>query len=285
MAKPQLEDGHTKIANEIVEALARVNLTAHEGRLLWCILRKTYGWNKKIDRISYSQFEVETGIGHRQIGRSLASLKQRGIIICVGTGYSLEYGLQKDYELWDTIRDIPGTDSGTSEIPNQGHPRHQIRDIRDTKSGTSQVLNSDIKLVPHLAQLGTSQVLNSGTSQALPLSPTPPIPLTKTNKALYKSKYIPKQKFGELLNVFLTAEDYEKLVTRFGAQGATDWIEELSLAKASKGYKTKSDYATILAWERRGKRKQSGGGNGANRANPETGYSARLKASAAANEQ
>ncbi len=60
--------------------------------------------------------------------------------------------------------------------------------------------------------------------------------------------------FGELKNVKLTAEEKEKLVKRFGAQGATDWIEHLSLAKASKGYKSESDYATILSWERRDKR-------------------------------
>ncbi len=55
---------------------------------------------------------------------------------------------------------------------------------------------------------------------------------------------------GECQNVKMTSAEYEKLVARFGAQGATDWIQELSLAKASKGYKTKSDYATILVWER-----------------------------------
>ncbi len=60
-----------------------------------------------------------------------------------------------------------------------------------------------------------------------------------------------KSVFGELANVNLTPDEHGKLITRFGAQGATDRIDELSLAKASKGYKTKSDYATILAWEHR----------------------------------
>jgi len=69
--------------------------------------------------------------------------------------------------------------------------------------------------------------------------------------------------FGELSNVKLTPEEYEKLVARFGAQGATSWIDELSLAKASKGYKSKSDYATILAWERR--KRLEGGASGADK--------------------
>ncbi len=75
--------------------------------------------------------------------------------------------------------------------------------------------------------------------------PTPLSPPTSKNKQVIKEVY------GEFKNVTLTAEEHEKLIERFGTQGATDWIQELSLAKASKGYKTKSDYATILAWERR----------------------------------
>jgi len=67
-----------------------------------------------------------------------------------------------------------------------------------------------------------------------------------------------KRAFGELKNVMLTPEEHEKLVVRFGAQGATSWIDELSLAKASKGYKSKSDYATILAWERRASKRTGG---------------------------
>jgi len=69
-----------------------------------------------------------------------------------------------------------------------------------------------------------------------------------------------KTTYGEFKNVSLSKAEYDELVKRFGAQEATYWIEELSHAKASKGYKTKSDYATILAWERRGKRDNHNGG-------------------------
>jgi phage replication O-like protein O len=123
MASPQVENGHIDIANELAEALARVNLTGHESRLLWCILRKTYGWHKKTDRISYSQFAEATGIDHRHVGRALASLKARNLIICQGNGYSLEYGLQKDYDQWGKFTTIRGTEittiSGTNLPPSE----------------------------------------------------------------------------------------------------------------------------------------------------------------------
>lgn len=111
MANPH----HVEIANELIEAFARTNLTSHESRVLWCIIRQTYGWNKEFDRISYSQFETKTGIDRRHIGRSIASLKTRNIIVCQGEGYFLEYGVQKDYENWDKIDTISGNDLPPSE--------------------------------------------------------------------------------------------------------------------------------------------------------------------------
>lgn len=103
-ASPQLEDGMTPIANELIEAYCKINMSAYEWRILLFIARKTFGYHKKTDRISYSQFAEGTGINHRHIGRTLKLLVDRQIITCSGTGYLLEYGIQKDYDLWKNIR-------------------------------------------------------------------------------------------------------------------------------------------------------------------------------------
>ena len=113
MANPQLKDGKTEFANELADALCKINLSAYEWRIFWFIARKTYGWHKKTDRISYSQFETGTGIDHRHIGRSIASLKMKNIISVSGTGYMLEYGIQKDYDQWKF-----NTKQGTELTPN-----------------------------------------------------------------------------------------------------------------------------------------------------------------------
>ena len=52
-------------------------------------------------------------------------------------------------------------------------------------------------------------------------------------------------------SVFMTEQEYEKLVDRFGEEGTIDRIERLSLYKNSKGKKYKCDYSTILSWARR----------------------------------
>jgi hypothetical protein len=47
MANPQAEHGHVDIANEIMEALAKISIPSEARRILDFILRKTYGWHKK----------------------------------------------------------------------------------------------------------------------------------------------------------------------------------------------------------------------------------------------
>jgi phage replication O-like protein O len=67
MATPQLEDGRTEIANELLEAIIYTHFSPTEHAVLWAIVRKTYGWHKKIDRISFTQLEGLTRINRRHI--------------------------------------------------------------------------------------------------------------------------------------------------------------------------------------------------------------------------
>jgi phage replication O-like protein O len=101
MARPQLEDGRTEVANELANAFAKLYLAPRESRVLWAILRQTYGWHKKTDRISFTQFERLTGMNRRHVADALSSLINRHIITRTGNNYKLWYGLQKDYELWE----------------------------------------------------------------------------------------------------------------------------------------------------------------------------------------
>jgi len=70
-------------------------------RLLWVILRKTYGWHKKEDYIALSQFQYFTGLNTKHINRELLMLEERKIITVKHTsGKTSLYQFQKDYELW-----------------------------------------------------------------------------------------------------------------------------------------------------------------------------------------
>jgi phage replication O-like protein O len=97
MASPQLENGYTPVANEILEALVKINISPYESRVLWFVIRKTYGWHKKTDWISLSQIVEGTGIAKPNVCRTIKSLTGKNIIVRPD---SKHVGLQKDYEKW-----------------------------------------------------------------------------------------------------------------------------------------------------------------------------------------
>jgi phage replication O-like protein O len=101
MSKPELEKGFTRLANELMEALCRTNLAKYESRILWTVLRKTYGYQKKMDEISLSQFSKATGIDKPNVHRTLKLLIRRRIIVSEPqVPGKIFYGLQTDYDQW-----------------------------------------------------------------------------------------------------------------------------------------------------------------------------------------
>lgn len=57
-----------------------------------------------------------------------------------------------------------------------------------------------------------------------------------------------KKTYGEFENVTLTDKEYAKLIHEYGHDQTNGIIEKLSIAKAEKGYKYKSDMAAIRKW-------------------------------------
>ena len=116
MANPQLEDGRTEIANELVDTLAKTYFSPAESKIVWSVFRKTYGWHKKSDHISYSQFEEMTGLDKRHIGAPLQRLIDRKIIFSSNAGERRmsEFGIQKNWELWQlTPEPVTKSDTGS----------------------------------------------------------------------------------------------------------------------------------------------------------------------------
>lgn len=102
MANPQKENGYVPIANEIFEALARIRIPGEARQMLDVIIRKTYGFNKKSDRISTTQFINLTGLSRGVIYKARRKLKVMNLITIyqkVGSQV-LSYSFQKDYKKW-----------------------------------------------------------------------------------------------------------------------------------------------------------------------------------------
>lgn len=103
MASPQLDNGFMSIANEIVEALARIRIPGEAMQVLIVVLRKTYGFRKREDRISLSQFHLATGIAKPHINRAIHVLFSMNLITKKGNGDIPTYCFNKDYSTWRAL--------------------------------------------------------------------------------------------------------------------------------------------------------------------------------------
>ena len=115
MANPQVEDGFTRLANELLEALIQADLSARELRVLLAVARETYGWSRKATTVTGYKVAKMTGMQRTQAARALRALKQRNVLSNGNEGI----GLQKDYQAWlprmgsksDPVRIRPGSNS------------------------------------------------------------------------------------------------------------------------------------------------------------------------------
>lgn len=123
MANPQAENGHIDIAHEIAEALMRTNLSAYQSRILWTVLRQTYGWKKKEDWISNSQFVEKTGIARGHVARTVKELIMRNMVTRQGN----KIAFNKDYTQW---RELPrGVRVYQNATPSGNSSTHSGKDV------------------------------------------------------------------------------------------------------------------------------------------------------------
>jgi len=103
---PQLENGYTKIANEIMDALIKHRIPGEERQCLDFILRKTYGYNKTEDMISNSQFVAATGLKRGNVSRSLRTLINKNIVIKSDNKRIPTYRFNKNYRTWKLLSKV-----------------------------------------------------------------------------------------------------------------------------------------------------------------------------------
>lgn len=127
MASPQKENGFTAIANELLGAIIKWQLSQYEQAVLFYIIRKTYGYGKKGDWISCSQFVGGTGIKRQHVWRALKLLIEQRIVTKGGTRQKPIYSVQKDYEIW-------------LKLPKGERSHHPLKGGTSTKGGTRVVV-------------------------------------------------------------------------------------------------------------------------------------------------
>lgn len=87
----QLEDGYTQLANTLLEALAGIELSGRQYRVVLAIVRKTYGYQKKTDWLSADQIARVIGYdgAATNIYSDIRTLKERNILKMDGRAIGL----------------------------------------------------------------------------------------------------------------------------------------------------------------------------------------------------
>lgn len=105
----QIDNGnYLRVHNKIYDALARIRVPGEARQVFDYIIRKTYGYSKKEDRISLSQFIEGTGIKDRpSVIRAINKLVKMNMIGKNANDLGVTYWVNKHYELWKPLAKKP----------------------------------------------------------------------------------------------------------------------------------------------------------------------------------
>ena len=91
------DDGFMRVANELTDSILMADLTARQLKIMLAIMRKTYGFNKPLDRITNTQIAAMTGIHHTHVCSAKRQLIDRGFLISNGA----RIGINKHISMWE----------------------------------------------------------------------------------------------------------------------------------------------------------------------------------------
>lgn len=161
-ATPQLENGYTRLANELLDALIGAKLTARQWAVFMAVVRKTYGFNKKDDDIGLSQLASMTGIAKAHVSVAVRELAARRILTREMGTFGHRLGINKKHKSW-----IGVTESVT----------HDTAEVPPTDGGDVHAPGVTESVTPETLGEG-SQISNPGVTEEV----TPPVTESVTTK-------------------------------------------------------------------------------------------------------
>lgn len=103
MASPQTEHGFTKIANELMEAIPRYKFNGTQLRILFVVLRYTYGFQRKSHELSLTFIANNLDANKQQVKRELDKLIKSNVLIeksAPSFNKTREIQFNKNYNSW-----------------------------------------------------------------------------------------------------------------------------------------------------------------------------------------
>lgn len=164
MANPQLENGYIRIANEIYKEIYKIDLSASELRILLFVIFQTYGFNKKIKKMSANYISQGTEIPVKTVRRALNGLINKNILFSKNHGQnnSKSYGIVKDYDKWLLKNEYPSTQKRVS--PQTSTPLLTNGLPKNEPKGTQNCAFDYSKMSTNTRQYNTRQYKQDSSS-------------------------------------------------------------------------------------------------------------------------
>lgn len=133
------DDGYSRLANMLLEEYAGADLTKRQFKVLLAVLRLTYGWNKKMDRISDSQIASIAKLPVKRCNEAKLQLVSMNILIQQGR----QFGPNKNVSEWR----IPQNEG---ESPKSGDKKSlNLGERYPSKQGdTKDIIPKTVNTVP-----------------------------------------------------------------------------------------------------------------------------------------
>jgi phage replication O-like protein O len=144
MASPQVENGYTRIANEIMEALARIRIPGEARQVLDVIVRQTYGFNKKVDTISLGQFCLKTGMKKPNCVRAINKALSMNLVIKKDNGSIPLYSINKNFDAWKPLSKKIMLSKKITSVIKKDNNRYQKRYPQKKKETPTKEIPSQV---------------------------------------------------------------------------------------------------------------------------------------------
>lgn len=229
------DDGYTRLANDLYEELIGADLTRNQAKVAHAICRKTYGFNKKSDRISDSQLSELTKLPRQKVNKAKNELIAMNVIVRIGheigpnknlSEWKIEYHQNSDTVTETVTKNV--TKTVTRLSPKQGHTKDTIQKTINTKdknisaepSCDDSTLNDVLPVEPPVTEIKKPEPAEPSVID-LPLNTGKPYSVTQAfsnqMQALYPAVNI-EQEFRSMLGWLIANPTKRKTklgITRF----------------------------------------------------------------------
>lgn len=186
-----MDNGFTRLANELLEAAIYHDLSKRQYKIFFAIVRKTYGFQKKADRISGSQFSELTNMPRARCSVTVVELEAMKIIKRESGCYGL-IEINKNVSEWLTLQptekpkkavikktkvDTETVSSRTETVPPSRTETVSTVDTKTVSPGSTETVHTKERFKDN-----SKDISNCSKLRSEPAEKTKPVAWIYTNK-------------------------------------------------------------------------------------------------------